>query len=149
MEVKKEHLDWLSSRDTGISSKTMLSAITGIPVGCCDIPYDIADVGRCVKMLRALPDLRSQLSKVIEVHNHWMPFIDCWKELERRYDECVVFEAMPELEKLKMKRKKHFVSPNDSAWNKICELVCASRYLKGLRMQNSSSCWGNSPPKEF
>lgn len=149
MEVKKEHLEWLSSRDTGISSKTMFSAITGIPVGCCDIPYDIADVGRCVRMLRALPDLRSQLSKVIDLHKEWTPFIDCWKELERRYDECINFERLSEDEKKSAKRKKHFVSPNDYAWDTIQQLVCASRYLRGMRMHNSSSSWRNVPPDEF
>ncbi len=44
MEVKKEWLEWLASNDTGISSKTMLEAITGVPTG------------RCVRMLRKLPE---------------------------------------------------------------------------------------------
>jgi len=68
MEVKKEWMEWLASRDTGTSSKTMFSAITGIPVDGYDVPYDIADVGRCVRMLRRLPDLRPQLEKVIIKH---------------------------------------------------------------------------------
>ena len=80
MQVNKEHLQWLASADTGISSKTMLSAITGVPTNRCDIPYDISDVGRCVRMLRVLPVLRPQISKVIDAHIEWMPFIDCWKE---------------------------------------------------------------------
>lgn len=149
MEVKKEHLEWLSSEDTGISSKTMFSAITGIPVGCCDIPYDIADVGRCVRMLRILPDLRSQLSKVIELHKEWMPFIDCWKALERYYDEVVAYEALSEEEKKKMKKRKHFVTPNENAWNTIQELVCASRYIRGWRLQNSTTSWRTTPPENF
>lgn len=109
MEVKKEWLEWLAGGDTGISSKTMLEAITGIPTDRFDIPYDIADIGRCVRMLRQFPDLRPQIEKVMIKHKEWMPFIDCWKELERRYDECVKFQALPEEEKKKMKNKKIFV----------------------------------------
>jgi hypothetical protein len=63
MEVKKEWMEWLASGDTGISSKTMLGAITGIPTEREDIPYDIADVGRCVRMLRKCPDLRPQIKR--------------------------------------------------------------------------------------
>lgn len=149
MEVKKEWMEWLASRDTGISSKTMFAAITGIPTGECDVPHDISDVGRCVRMLRKLPDLRPQIEKVMIQHKQWMPYIDCWKELERRYDECVAFEALPEEEKNKMKRRKNFSSPNERAWNLLCELACASRYLSGWRMQNSSSSWRNKAPDEY
>lgn len=149
MEVKESWMNWLASHDTGVSSKTMFSAITGVPTDACDIPYDIADVGRCVRMLRALPDLRPQIEKVMIKHKEWMPFIDCWKELERRYDECVAFEALPEEEKNKMKKKKYFHSPNDSTWHLMSELVTASRYLRGWRMQNSSTSWSNLAPKTY
>ena len=149
MEVKKEWMEWLASRDTGISSKTMFAAITGVPTGECDVPHDIADVGRCVRMLRKLPDLRPQIEKVMIKHKEWMPYIDCWKELERRYDECVAFEALPGDEKKKMKKRKHFYSPNETTWKLMCELGTASRYLKGMRMQNSSSSWRNAPPTDY
>lgn len=149
MEVKKEYLDWLSSNDTGISSKTMLEAITEIPTGRCDIPYDMADVGRCVRMLRKFPDLRPQIGKVISKHIEWMPFIDCWKELERLYDECVEYESLSDDDKKRLKQKKYFYNPKDSARNLINELVTASRYLRGLRMQNNSCSWRNTPPESF
>ena len=149
MEVKKEYLEWLTSRDTGISSQTMLEAITGIPTNSCDIPYDIADVGRCVRLLRRFPELRIQIELVMVKHKEWTPFIDCWKELERRYDECVAFESLTVDEKNKMKRQKHFETPNDTTWDLICRLVCASRYLKGWRMQNGQNSWSNIPPKSY
>jgi hypothetical protein len=149
MEVKKEWLEWLAGGDTGTSSETMFSAITGIPTRYRDVPGDIADVGRCVRMLRKLPELRSQLHKVIEAHREWTPYIDCWKELERRYDECVAFEALSKDEQAKLKRKKHFTSPNDSTWNLMQRLECASRYLRGMRMQNSSTHYRNQPPSTY
>jgi hypothetical protein len=149
MEVKNEWLQWMASQDTGISSETMFSAITGVPVAMRDIPHDMADVGRCVRMLRRLPDLRPQIEKVILQHKEWMPFIDCWKELERLYDECVAFERLPAEEKAKMKKRKHFVSPNTKAWDLMQQLETASYYLRGMRMQNSSSSWSNRPPKDY
>jgi len=142
-------LEWLASGDCGISSKTMLFAITGIPTDCYDHPHDIADVGRCVRMLRKLPFLRPKIGMVIEKFPHWMPFIDCWQHLERRYDECVAFEALPLEERARMKRRKHFESPSSKAWNTIQEIVCASRYLRGMRMQNSPSSWANKAPSKY
>lgn len=148
MEVKKEWLDWLASGDTGISSKTMLSAITGIPISeRPDVPGDIADVGRCVRMLRKCPDLRGQLQKVIDKHKEWMPYIDCWKELEKLYDECVAFEAKSEEEKKAFKKKRR--SPNEEAWELIQKLECASRYLRGMRIQNDHCSWKNQAPQKY
>jgi hypothetical protein len=142
-------LEWLASGDCGISSKTMLYAITGIPTDRHDHPHDISDVGRCVRMLRKLPFLRPKIEAVTEKFPHWMPFIDCWQHLERLYDECIEFERLPLGEMAKMKRRKHFKSPNSKAWSLMQELVCASRYLNGLRMQNSPNSWSNKAPSKY
>jgi len=150
MEVKKEWLDWLASSDTGTSSKTMFSAITGTPISeRPDVPGDIADIGRCVRMLRKCPDLRDKLHMVIDKHKEWMPFIDCWKELEKLYDECRIFEALLPAEQNKMKKRKHFTSPNEQAWNLMEQLNVASRYLRGMRIQNDHHSWKNQPPTSY
>lgn len=148
VEVEPKYDKWLRSHDTGMSSKTMFSAITGIPTGEREHPHDIADVGRCVRMLRFLPELRSKIHMVSDKYPEWIPFIDCWKELERGYDECMKFEALPDEEQKRMKRKKHFVSPNERYWNVMLQLTCASRYLRGWRCQNTVHSWSTFPPKE-
>jgi hypothetical protein len=146
---EKQCLEWLASGDCGISSKTMLFALTGIPAGDRDHPHDIADVGRCVRMLRELPFLRPKIGMVIEKFPHWMPFIDCWEHLERLYDDCVKFERLDAAEKAAEEKRKHFKSPNEKAWNLIQEIVCASRYLRGMRMQNSPISWANKAPSKY
>lgn len=145
MEVKENWLNWLQGRDTGISSKTMFSALTGIPVVCYDIPYDIADIGRCIRMLKACPELRNSIYKVSDKHIEWQPFIDCWKQLEIDYEECCKWEALSDSEQKNLKRRKHFYVPNDKYWNLMEQLVMTSRYLKGMRMQGTSDSYNNKP----
>lgn len=49
-------LTWALSGDTGISSRALLlSAINGKPPAAFDYPSDNGDIGRCVRMLTALP----------------------------------------------------------------------------------------------
>lgn len=150
MEVNRSWLDWLASGDTGISSETMFSAITGIPVSRYDVPKDIADIGRCVRMLRKLPDLRTQLHKVIEKHKEWMPYIDCWRELESRYDECQGWDKLTEVQQKRMRLlKRNFKNPNQQADELLKKLQYASYYLQGMRIQNFSHSWTNRAPKNY
>jgi len=149
MNVKKQYLEWWAGGDAGISSKTILYYLTGIPCSSKDIPHDIADVGRCVRMLRKFPELRERLGEVTNHNKQWMPFIDCWKKLETLYDECVKFESLPENEAKKLRKQKGFESPNDKAWDLIQKLKFASYYLSGMRCQNSPNSWSTKPPKTF
>lgn len=149
MEVKKQWMDWLASGDTGVSSETMFSAITGVPVRSHGIPYDIDDIGRCVRMLRRLPDLRPQLSKVIAKHKGWMPFIDCWKEIEELYDECVEYEKLSIEEKKKKKRQKYYLNPLKRSQELMNQLRFVSYYMDGMRIQNRSGHFKNQAPKTY
>jgi len=149
MEIKKSWCEWLASGDTGVSSETMFSAITGIPVKNYGTPSDLSDVGRCIRMLKKLPELRPLIGMVSEKHKGWMPFIDCWKELEREYERCLIWESTPFEEQKKMKRQKYFIVPNNSFWKTMQELTCASYYLSGMRMQNCKNSWRNKPAESF
>lgn len=148
MEVKKEWLEWLASGDTGISSETMFSAITGVPVQRNDVPHDIGDFGRCHRMLKAT-NLRDQIGKVVEKFPSWTPYIDCWIELENLYEECRKWEKLSQEEQKAMKKKKYFEVPNDKFWKLMEELRFASRYMGGMRIQNYSNHWRNQPPNKF
>lgn len=60
MEPLEKHLldalTWTCGNDTGDSSRALLlSAITGRPPEASSHPRDSYDVGRCVRMLLALP----------------------------------------------------------------------------------------------
>ncbi len=146
MEIDKKYLEWLASDDTGISSQTILSYLTGIPVKYKGTPHDMSDVGRCVRMLRLFPELRTKIGDVIVRDKSWMPFIDCWKELERRYDELEKWYLIPVEQRKKEARKKYFTNPAESASDVMRQLSMASHYLIGMRCQNSSTSWANREP---
>lgn len=147
MEIKKEYMQWMSGRDTGISSETIMSAILGIDYNRPDVPYDAADFGRCARMLEQFPELRKELKLVSDKHKIWIPFIDCWKQLERDYKECKKWWALPEAEQKKLKRRKHFYNPAELFYNKLKTLVDVGRYLNGMRYQNSMNSMSNKAPE--
>lgn len=80
----KPYADWANGPDSGISSKTLLSAITGVDFarGRHDAPYDDDDLGRCVRLLDRFPELRPQLHKVAEKHAVWTGLVAVWGVLE-------------------------------------------------------------------
>ncbi len=111
----------------------------------------MADVGRCVRMLKQFPELRIQLDKVITKFPRWTPFIDCWKELEMGYNECFNWNNMSESGKKEMEKigGKHFRLPNERYWELMQQLMFASRYLGGMRIQNYHGSWKNKPVESF
>ena len=112
------YLKWTTSDDTGISSITLLCLLLDLPQPShWGVPGDVSDFGRCYRMISLFPELKEKFPQLAESNPYWRPFIDCWEQMSRLYNECVSWEALPEAEQKKLKRKKHFVSPNDQAWN--------------------------------
>src|SRR5690606_25893902 len=107
------YVEWANGDDSGISSLTLLSAITGVNFlddgrhrWRPDIPHDPSDFGRCVRLLDSFPELRPQLSKVAEKHSRWAPHVERWAEFEALYRAAAasehgnapeLFEALQEL----------------------------------------------------
>jgi hypothetical protein len=144
--MDKKYLQWATSNDTGISSETLLCLLLDLPKPHhWGVPGDLADFGRCYRMIELFPELKERFPEIAELHPDWRPFIDCWEQMARLYRECVKWEALPKLEQQKEKRKKYFSSPNDQAWDIMKRLNDCSRYLKGLRPQGSLSGWSNKP----
>jgi hypothetical protein len=84
-------LEWLLSDDTGTSSRTIVAATTGLTIAFhkTGTPRDMGDFGRCVRMLDALPELRSKLYRVSERHPEWSPLIERWGELQALYRKAI------------------------------------------------------------
>ena len=80
-------LSWLTGRDTGVSSKTIWSVMTGHAVQRTGIPYDPDDFGRCHRLLLAIPEWRDRLDEVADAHPKWRPFVDAWGQMEALYAE--------------------------------------------------------------
>jgi len=80
----KRMMQWVFS-GTGYASLTILSVMIGMDYDCAGVPCDIADFGRCVRLLRAMPEFRSRLPEVAKKYPRWLPFIERWDYLEELY----------------------------------------------------------------
>lgn len=86
---------WLAGGDTGTSSMTIWSIMTGrdLPNDGAhrfqrlDIPHDPADFGRCHRLLEQFPAWRPGLLRVALIIPAWKPFVDAWDELTALYLE--------------------------------------------------------------
>ncbi len=83
-------LEWLMGGDTGISSQTILSVMTGTPMTGNfgpSVPYDPSDFGRCYRLLGHFPEWKNRLHEVAEKYPRWKPLVDSWDELTVLYEE--------------------------------------------------------------
>jgi len=81
--------EWALGRDTGTSSLTIYSAITGRPSHhrSYDVPHDPDDFGRCYRLLKLFPQWRDKLAETIKICPEWQPFVEAWDELTALYEE--------------------------------------------------------------
>lgn len=78
---------WLNSDETGLSSKFMAHVLAGGPFSHNNYPHDPSDFGRCLGLLRAVPELRDKLPQMRDRGQHWEVLVDNWAELEQLYYE--------------------------------------------------------------
>lgn len=87
---------WLRSDDTGRSSELMAATLSPIAQGrprpCIfadpdDHPHDPDDLGRCIRLLEAVPELRPHVPHMAEVSPVWAALVGRWDELEVLYRE--------------------------------------------------------------
>ena len=101
--------EWSRSWDTGISSLTIFSVLTGEPLQCsrADTPKDPEDFGRCVRLLDVAPEWRNRLQAVADRYPEWEPLVKNWPELEALYRQeipsgraPILYERMQNLAKV-------------------------------------------------
>lgn len=78
---------WLAGWDTGLSSLTIWHFMHRGIVMRPTIPYDVADFGRCYRLLLLFPEWRQRLDKMGETIPMWKPFVAAWPEMERLFIE--------------------------------------------------------------
>ena len=80
--------EWLLTGDRGISSETIFGAITGLVINRRKYPpADPADFYRCYKLIKAVPEWKSELHKVAELSKTWKNVIDNWDKLSELLEE--------------------------------------------------------------
>lgn len=85
--IDSKVLDWFVSGETGRSSETMAARLTGrTPPGHpFNHPSDGGDLGRCLKLLDAVPELRERLPDMADVSPYWAALVERWDDLETAY----------------------------------------------------------------
>ncbi len=76
---------WIVSHDTGTSSKTIWAVMMGVKPDWPDVPLDVDDFGRCLRLISVVPEFRPRLQEVADKYPKWQPLVDNWAELERLY----------------------------------------------------------------
>ncbi|QDP43688.1 hypothetical protein SEA_PHORBESPHLOWER_60 [Gordonia phage PhorbesPhlower] len=78
--------EWLANGERGMSSETIVAAVTGRPVGRyrnTNHPYDPADLRRCMKLLDAYPRTRLMFKDAVRgISDTWSRMADRWDEME-------------------------------------------------------------------
>jgi len=87
MSESTEAIAWYHGSDTGTSSETIWSVMTGHPVRRADIPYDPSDFGRCYRLRERFPAWRARLGEVAAAYPRWAPFVGSWGKLEELWRE--------------------------------------------------------------
>ena len=80
---------WIDSDDTGTSSETIWSALSGrrfIRGGHGSTPMDGSDFGRCYRLIAKIPAWRQRLPEVARAYPHWDPIVRNWDRLVAMYE---------------------------------------------------------------
>ncbi|MBS0918113.1 hypothetical protein [Providencia rettgeri] len=77
---------WLASDDVGASSRYMASVLSGQFSATNRYPLDGADLGRCIRLLVAVPELASQLHEMKACSPQWSAVIDNWDKWKGLYE---------------------------------------------------------------
>lgn len=92
---------WLTNGDTGVSSETMWSVLTGRRIGkrywYPDVPQDPDDFGRCYRLLQVMPSWRARLGEVAARYPAWKSLVAAWDELTALYEEELPSGTAPKL----------------------------------------------------
>jgi hypothetical protein len=80
-------LQWFVSGDTGISSICIVATIMDLDIAkrYQDTPMDPIDFSRCLRLLKAVPELREHLYLMVDVSEEWDKFMLHWAELEATF----------------------------------------------------------------
>lgn len=86
-ETLKKVIKWFGSDDTGMSSEAIAITLTTGKY-CYSHPWDPSDFLRCMKLFKAVPELKPHLHKMAEVSEVWKRLVIHWDEIE----ECLLKE---------------------------------------------------------
>ena len=89
--------EWIIGGDTGISSQTIWTVLTGTPLKGGDIPHDPSDFGRCYRLLKAIPGWGDRMQEVADASPKWNPLVREWDKMTELWEKESPSGTCPEL----------------------------------------------------
>lgn len=86
MTKNEKIAQWFKSGALGVSSMTMAYIAVGTTMGRFDAPYDPSDFGRCYELLKIVPEIKDDFSKIGELVPQFAGILAHWDEL------CAIYE---------------------------------------------------------
>lgn len=80
--IQDRALRWFAAGHTGLSSEAIARFMLWGEKKK-DIPWDLSDFGRCVRLLNEIPEWRERLPEMAESIPAWSGLVERWSELER------------------------------------------------------------------
>lgn len=82
--IEQRAIQWVASGDTGASSMTIYRHMLGLPhdggFGVSE-PSDGGDLGRCLRLLRLIPEWRPRMHEMAKLSHAWAALVPHWDEL--------------------------------------------------------------------
>lgn len=80
---------WVVRDDTGLSSKQLWAVMMGVPPGRSYYPSDPDDLGRCLRLLDAVPEWKPRIREMAGQSAEWDALTARWGDLEASFlTEC-------------------------------------------------------------
>lgn len=86
--IEKRAVDWLTGSDTGSSSEAILDHMMGMAAGvdlAARYPRDVADWGRCFRLLELIPEWRERIGEMSRHGPYWTALVSRWRDIESAY----------------------------------------------------------------
>ena len=74
---------WFLSDDFGISSCAIVAHMTGLPYEWMGAPSDTGDLGRCLRLLKLIPEWEGRISEMANYGLGWEHLVGRWSELRK------------------------------------------------------------------
>jgi hypothetical protein len=85
--IQERMIFWLGSGERGMGSEAMFEKISGYKLkGYTYHPCDPDDFKRCYKLLKIIPEWKSELHKLKELSPVWEKLVDNWDKLTEYYE---------------------------------------------------------------
>lgn len=79
-------IEWLKHGERGTSSETIISYLYEVPIApYTSHPHDTSDVGRCIKLLWACPEVQARFEEMRGCSPVWDAYVNLWPQLVEHY----------------------------------------------------------------